>query len=251
MERRTERFRSTLKNGDRLVGTFMKTPSAITAEVLGLSSLDLICLDAEHAPFGRIEVDRCIAALRAADMPSLVRVPGDSPHDIRNALDCGASGVLVPHVTGGEQAAAIVKAAQFGEGGRGYAGSPRAAAYGTRDVAEHLAFSREHTSIIVQIEDIAALSQVEAIAGAGVDAVFIGRVDLAVAMGGGFFDPDVIEQVRRVCEQARKVGTTVGMFVPDPVEIPGWIEVGASLFLLSSDQSLLLGGANALAETVS
>ncbi len=231
-----------------MIGTFMKTPSSIVAEVLGLSTLDVVCLDTEHAPFGRIEVDGCIAALHAADMPSLVRVPSDSPHDIRNALDCGASGVLVPHVTSAGQAEAIVKAAHFGEGGRGYAGSPRAAAYGTRSMAEHLSHSRDHTVVIVQIEDMAALLHVEEIAASGVDAIFIGRADLAVAMGKGVSDPDVVEQVRRICQEARKVGTTVGMYTPDASEIPRWIEAGAGLFLLGSDQGFLLDGAAQLAK---
>ena len=92
-------FRGRLLAGETLAGTFQKTPSPIVSEVLGLSALDAVCLDGEHAPFGRLETDLCIAALRAADMPSLVRVSSDSPHDIRNALDSGATGIVVPHVT--------------------------------------------------------------------------------------------------------------------------------------------------------
>ena len=67
-------FRARLRSQDRLLGTFSKTPSPIVHEVLGLSPLDCICIDAEHAPFGRSELDLCLMALRAADMPSLVRV---------------------------------------------------------------------------------------------------------------------------------------------------------------------------------
>ena len=54
----------------------------------------------------------------AADMPSLVSIAEDSPREIRNALDSGATGIVVPHVTTAEQATAIVKAAHFGVGGR-------------------------------------------------------------------------------------------------------------------------------------
>ncbi len=251
MTDRIDEFRRRVVAAEPLVGTFIKTPSRIVAEVLGLSSLDAVVLDVEHAPFGRLEIDRVVGALRAADMPSIVRVSSDSPHDIRNALDCGASGILVPHVTRANQAEAIVKAAHFGEGGRGFAGSPRAAGYGTKKMADHIADSREHTTVIVQIEDLAALEQVGDIARSGVDAVFIGRSDLAVAMGKPVSDPEVIDQVRRVCTQAKRAGTTVGMFTPDFKEIPGWIDDGASLFLLSSDQSFLLDGANALAKVIS
>jgi 2-keto-3-deoxy-L-rhamnonate aldolase RhmA len=240
-------FRERLIRGELLIGTFMKTPSPIVAEVLCRSPFDVVCIDSEHAPFGRLEVDSCVAALHAADRPSLVRVPGDSPHDIRNALDCGATGVLVPHVSSAAQAARIVRAAHFGEGGRGYAGSTRAAAYTTRSMQDHLARSRAETTVIVQIEDPAAVDRTAEIAAVdGIDAVFVGRVDLAVAMGKAVQDPAVAEQVARICRDARAARKSVGMYSAGADEVPGLIEAGASLHLLGSDHSLMLSGAQAL-----
>ncbi|MEL7296413.1 MAG: aldolase/citrate lyase family protein [Pseudomonadota bacterium] len=226
----------------------MKTPSMIVAEVLGHSALDVICLDAEHAPFGRAELDACIAAFRAADMPSLVRVESDSPHAIRHALDSGATGIVVPHVTSGAQAQAIMKSAHFGEGGRGYAGSPRAAGYGTKPMADHKHDSRAGTTVVLQIEDLAALDQVDAIAASGADALFIGRADLAVAMDCAINDDALLTAVTKICTTARTAGVTVGMFTPNHGEIPGWKDMGASLFLLGSDHSFLLSGASQLAK---
>ena len=244
-------FRQKLLNRDPLLGTFMKTPSPVVAEVLGLSELDVIAIDSEHAPFGRAEADLCIAALRAADKPSLVRVADDSTTQIRNALDSGASGVVVPHVVSAGQARRIVAACHFGDGGRGYAGSPRAAGYGTKSMAQHIEASAEQTTVIVQIEDIPALDEVADIAAVdGVDALFIGRADLAVAMGVSALDARVIGAVERIVSAAAGAGTAVGMFTPDLAELPKWRGLGASLFLLSSDQSFLLEGANELAQSI-
>ncbi len=244
-------FRQRLLDRKPLVGTFLKTPSPIVAEVLGLSELDVIAIDSEHAPFGRLDTDLCIAALRAGDMPSLVRIADDSSTEIRNALDSGASGVVVPHVVGAAQARRIVKACHFGDSGRGYAGSPRAAAYGTKTMSEHLADSAAQTTVIVQIEDIPALKEVADIAAVdGVDCLFIGRIDLAVAMQKNPMDADVVSAVEAICETAADAGKAVGMFTPDLGEIPRWRELGASLFLLSSDQSFLLSGANGLAQSI-
>lgn len=251
MGQHTGSFRRRLTGGDLLIGTFIKTPSPIVAEVLSLSELDVFCIDTEHAPFGRMETDLCLSVFRAADRPSLVRVADDSPTEIRCALDSGATGILVPHVTSAEQAAAIVKAAHFGDGGRGFAGSPRAAEYATKSIDDHIAESREQTTVIVQIEDIAALQHVAQIAGVdGVDAIFVGRVDLAVAMGKSVSDKNVIATVRDICSAGQSAGTPVGMFTPNLEEIPDWRDAGASLFLLNSDQSMLLAGANALAQSI-
>lgn len=247
----TDNFRERLAAGDTLVGTFLKTPSSIVAEVLSHSDLDLYCIDTEHAPFGRLETDLCVSALRAADRPSLVRTADDSPTEIRNALDSGATGILVPHVTSAEQASAIVKAAHFGDGGRGYAGSTRAADFTTRSMADHISDSLRQTAVIAQIEDMAALENVAQIAAVdGVDALFVGRVDLAVAMQKGVSDKAVVATVRDICAAGRLAGKPVGMFTPDLDEIPDWRDAGASLFLLSSDQSMLLAGANALAQSI-
>ena len=251
MSNRMEGFKSRMASGEPLIGTFLKTPSPIVAEVLGLSNLDVIAIDSEHAPFGRVDADACIATFRAADMPHLVRTADDSPREIRNALDSGASGVIVPHVITGAQAAAIVKTSHFGDGGRGYAGSPRAAGYGTRSMAEHLDLSARETTVIVQVEDIPALGNVSDIAAVdGVDAIFVGRADLAVAMGKSPMDDAVIDAVEVICKSCKSAGMAVGMFTPDLSELPKWRELGASLFLWSSDQSFLLAGANELAQSI-
>lgn len=232
-----------------MLGTFLKTPSPILAEVLAKTALDVFCIDAEHAPFGRLEQDLCISAFRALDAPTLVRVPSDSPHDIRNALDSGATGVLVPHVTSAAQAQRIVKAAHFGDGGRGYAGSTRAAGFTTTPKSRYLSDSREQTTIVLQIEDLDALDNVADIASVdGVDALFVGRADLAVAMNKPASNDAVVAEVRRICEASKKAGMTVGMFTPDLAELPEWLDLGASLFLLSSDQGLLLEGAQQMSD---
>ena len=149
-------FRARLRARHALAGTFIKTPSPIVCEVLGASSLDVLCLDAEHAPFDRLALDGCVAALRAADMPSLVRTPSAAPEHILNALDIGATGVVVPHIRNAVDAAAAVAASRYGAGGgpwprRGYAGSSRAAGYGARAIPAHLAASADAV-VILQIE---------------------------------------------------------------------------------------------------
>jgi 2-keto-3-deoxy-L-rhamnonate aldolase RhmA len=248
MGERSQTFRARLTSGEPLLGTFVKTPSSMLCEVLSLASLDVVCLDVEHAPFGRLEIDACIAALRALDQPSLVRLSTDSPAAIREALDCGATGILVPHVTSVAQARAIVQASRFGEGGRGYSGSTRAAGFGTRSLTEHLHASRDETTVILQLEDAAAIDVAGSIAAVeGVDAVFIGRIDLAVSLKQDPLSREVVAAVGAICAAGRSAGKAVGMFAPSVDEVPRWRAAGASLFLLSSDQSLILSGARELA----
>ena len=248
----TGKLKARLRAGELIVGTFVKTPSPIIVEVLGLTSLDCICLDAEHAPFDRSALDICLMAARAANLDVLVRVPSAAPEHILNALDCGATGVLVPHVRSADEARTVLRASHYGPGGRGYAGSSRAARYTTRLMADHLSASVQSTVVVIQIEDPEAVDEIDAIAQVeGIDALFVGRVDLTVAYGAESQDDErVVAAADAVCAAGRAHGRPVGMFLARIGDVPAWRAKGASLFLLGSDHSFLLAGANDLATRV-
>jgi 2-keto-3-deoxy-L-rhamnonate aldolase RhmA len=228
-----------------LVGTFVKTPSPIVVEVLARTEMDCLCLDAEHSPFDRSAIDLCIMAARGAGKDVLVRVPSTTPEHILNALDCGATGVVLPHIRSADEARAAVAASHYGHGGRGYAGSSRAAGYTTIPMAKHKAASAARTVVIVQIEDPEAIEAVDEIAQVeGIDALFVGRVDLTVAYGTeDQDDPRVIAAVEAVCAAGLRHNRPVGMFLARVGDVPYWRAKGASLFLLGSDHGFMLAGA--------
>jgi 2-keto-3-deoxy-L-rhamnonate aldolase RhmA len=238
-------FKQRIAAGEPTFGTFLKTPSYILVEALADCGLDLLCIDAEHAPFDRGAVDACVMAARAGGLPVLVRTPSAAPEHILSALDSGADGILLPHIRTAREAAAAAQAAHYGAGGRGYAGSTRAAAYGRRAMAEHLEASAARTVVIAQIEDVEALDEVDAIAGvSGIDALFVGRMDLTVALGASSADaPEVIRAVETISHAARSAGRPFGMFVPRNSDVPRWREAGATLFLQGSDHTFLRTGA--------
>ncbi len=235
-----------------LVGTFIKTPHPSVVEALANGGLDLVCLDAEHAPFDRGDLDLCLLAARATGQAALVRPTSAAPEAILNAFDLGAAGVLIPHVRSAAEAAAAVAACRYGPGGRGFAGSTRAAGYGSKSMADILTAAAQEVGVIAQIEDREALDEIDAIAATpGLDALFIGRADLTVSLGE--ISPKaerVIAAVERIVAAGAARGLCVGMFTPDLAEIPRWRAAGASLFLLSSDHAFLVAGARVLAAQV-
>ena len=248
-----QNFRQRLYSGERLIGTFVKTPSMMVAEVLASTQLDCVCVDAEHSPFDRRDIDSNVAAYRAGNMPSLIRVPSAAPEQILNALDCGATGVVIPHVDSAEKAEACVRYLRYGDGGRGYAGSTRAAGYGSHSIETNLMINREQNVLVAQIEDLSAVTEIESIAQVdGIDCFFIGTMDLTVALGaGGPKDENVIAAIKTICNAARSADRRVGIFVPDLDDVPFWAERGVSLFLLSSDHAFLKQGAAALVNKIS
>lgn len=237
-------FKARLANKERLIGTWIKTPSSIVVEVLADTPLDLLVLDAEHAPFGRMELDACVFASRASAKPCLIRVPTSQPHDLLQALDLGCTGLIVPHVRSAEEAAAIVKASHYGPGGRGYAGSSRAANYGATSIPDHKVNSAQ-TVVIAQIEDGEAVPHTEEIAStAGLDAIFIGPVDLSVSLGeSGPGTPVMIDAIATIAAASLAAGTPVGIFANSAAQIAQFSEMGITLFIGQSDHHFLRMGA--------
>ncbi len=244
-------FRDRLRAGDILTGTWVKTPHPNVVEVLALSALDVLVLDAEHAPFDRGSLDLCILAARGGGKPVLVRPASANHEQILQALDSGADGVIVPHVRSAAEAREVVRACNYGPGGRGFAGSTRAAAYTTLGMAKHRTAAKG-VVVVAQIEDAEALDEIEAIAAVeGVDALFIGRADLTIALGAeSSDDPQVISAVERICSAGIASGRTIGMFLAQATNVPEWRPKGASLFILQSDQEFMLKGAAALVDAV-
>jgi 2-keto-3-deoxy-L-rhamnonate aldolase RhmA len=244
-------LRDRLRAGDVLSGTWIKTPHPHVIEVLALSPLDLLVLDAEHAPFDRANLDACIMAARAAGKPVLVRPTSAAHEHILNALDCGADGVIVPHVRSADEAREIVRACHYVPGGRGFAGSTRSAGYTTLGMAKHRDAAK-NVMVIAQIEDAEAVDAIEDIVAVdGIDALFIGRADLTISMDAHSpDDPVVVAAVDRICAAGRNAGRTVGMFLGRIDDVPEWRAKGASLFVLQSDHEFLLVGASALSDRI-
>ena len=251
MGERTAGFKGRLASGEGLiVGTFVKTPAIEVVEVLALSGLDVLCLDAEHAPFDRARLDACLAIGRALDVPMLVRVSSAAPEAMLTALDSGAVGVVVPHVDSADKARAVAAASRYGRGGRGgrgYAGSSRWAGFATRGMPDVLALSAAETVVIAQIEDPEGVEAVDAIAATpGIDALLIGPADLSVSYGRTDLDgPELAAAFEAVGAACRGAGIPLAAWAPSAAKAGAWRRHGLRLVLTGSEHSWMLAGARA------
>lgn len=234
-------FRQRVRECERLVGTFLKTPAFQVVEVLGATGLDFLVVDAEHAPFDRTALDVCMLAGRAVDLPMLVRIPNDAPHTILDVLDLGAIGMLVPHARSEQGVREVIGASRYRTGARGFSNSPRAGHYGRVGMADLIERADSETTVICQIEDRDAVENIERlVAIEEVDCLFIGRADLAVSYGVTDINHQLVAAaVQQICAACRAAKKAVGIFVSDPRECARYEEYGVSLFIVGSDQSML------------
>ena len=235
-------FKSRVVSRELMVGTFLKTPHYVMIEVFAQSGFDFLCLDAEHAPFDRRAIDECMAVSRALDFPVLVRVGDTSHREILSAIDCGAVGIVAPHIETLSQAEELAKAARFGLGGRGYAGSTRWAGYATKKMPDLLAQSQDETVVIAQIEEPAAVEIADSIARIeGIDGLFAGPADLSVGMGYKNQDSnELTAALKKVGVAAKENGKGYASFIGDADQAKSWAEdYGVNMFFVGSEHSFM------------
>ncbi|WP_182912682.1 HpcH/HpaI aldolase family protein [Paracoccus onubensis] len=238
-------FRARFLAGETLYGTFLKIPATMPAEILGGIGYDFVVVDEEHSPFNRETTDRIVLACKAAGIAAIVRVQSKDPAQILSVLDCGADGVLVPHVTDAATARDIVAAGRYRGGKRGFAPTTRAGGFGRAGQAEHMAAEDRRVTIIAMIEDPEAIDNIDDIVAVdGLDGVFVGRGDLAAAYAGS---DDAAAMVRAATEAvhaaAGKAGRTVAILPGTPEDAAAQARAGSTAFILSSDQGFLRNAA--------
>jgi len=235
----TRPFRQRMLAGDRLVGTFLKTPTSHATEIVAALGFDFVVIDQEHSPFDRTTTDIALMAARGSNIPALVRVSG--PEVVLSVLDCGASGILMPHVASVDYAREVAALCRYRKGRRGYATSTRAGGYTAVPMWKHIAAADESVAVVAQIEDPEALDQIDAIAGVeGIDSLFIGRGDLTAAFGDETPNPPVVRKaVETIAAAARRANKPVSVYVGARPEAEWLRDQGATTFIHNSDQGFL------------
>jgi 2-keto-3-deoxy-L-rhamnonate aldolase RhmA len=225
----------------------VKTPTTHATEILGLLGFDFVVFDQEHAPLGHDALDRMILAARAYNIAGIVRVGDPSEASILSVLDCGASGVLVPHVATVDKARHIVACCRYRGGKRGFANTTRAGEYGGRSFSDHMDAEDAEVACVAMIEDVAALENIDAIVKVeGLDAIFIGRGDLTAAIGApSMTSPETHRLVEPIMEAAQRADLPVIMLCPNRADVVAMSKLGATAFMASSDHGFMRSAAMA------
>jgi 2-keto-3-deoxy-L-rhamnonate aldolase RhmA len=171
----------------------------------------------------------------------LVRVAEATAGNILSVLDCGATGVLVPHVDTPERAKGIAESCRYRGGRRGFANTTRAGGFGDASYADHMTAQDELVTCVAMIEDLAALDRLDAIAAVpGIDAFFIGRGDLTAALGlSDQTSPQTREAVDRIMAAARRADMPAIVLPSHRQDAADMQRLGASAFVLGNDQGML------------
>ncbi|APH41979.1 HpcH/HpaI aldolase/citrate lyase family protein [Leptospira interrogans serovar Copenhageni/Icterohaemorrhagiae] len=151
-----------LKSGKFTVGSWMQIPNTSIAEILGSAGFDWIALDLEHGAFSLNLLPDLFRAISKNGALPFARVAQNHPKDIKQALDAGARGIIVPMIETAEQVQGFLKWSSYPPDGTRGVGYSNANLFGKYFDS----YSKEINSNlirVIQIENIKAIQQIDSI----------------------------------------------------------------------------------------
>ncbi|MHB9071508.1 MAG: HpcH/HpaI aldolase family protein [Sedimentisphaerales bacterium] len=202
------------------LGTWIQIGHPVVAEILANVGFDWVAVDGEHTDID-VEIFANIArAMYGRGPQPFIRVRENNTLAIRQALDMGAMGVIVPLVGSAEEARRVVAAAKYPpKGERGFCFS-RMNDYGEK-FGEYLKNANDDVAVVVMIESKGAIENIdEILAVDGVDGLFIGPYDLSGSyeIPGQTSHPIVQQGCKKVLKACEKFGKSAGLHVVVPTK---------------------------------
>jgi 2-keto-3-deoxy-L-rhamnonate aldolase RhmA len=225
------------------------------AAIAKTSGYDWLFIDMEHSALDLDTATQIAAAALPLAITPIVRVPGKEHYHASRVLDCGAQGVVVPHVDTAEEVERVVSHCRYPPAGRrSVAGGQPQFGFRSVPVGEMTRLANEETLVVVMLESPGAIERSDAIAAVpGIDVLLIGTNDLTTEMGmpGQLAGPHVEEAYRTVIAACRKHGKVPGMGgVYDPKLLERYVALGMRFILAGNDLTFLAAGARERASFV-
>lgn len=210
---------------------------------------DTIFADMEHSALGLETVSAiCVGAI-GADVTPLVRPPSHAGDWISRALDCGAQGLIVPHVDDSAQARAVVQHGLFAPLGRRSVMGPTAAlGYRAMPQADVITTLNAATLLIVMLETPQGVANADEIAAVpGIDLLLIGSNDLCTELGipGQLRHPKLRDAYEAAAKACKKHGKALGVGgIRGDLELQReLVQLGARFIIAGNDTSYLVDAA--------
>ena len=238
-------MRPALEAGKPLCGWYATFQIPDIVELVG-SDWDWIWIDLQHSPIDLAAALALVRAAEAAGTYSLVRVGKNDSYLIGQALDLGASGVIVPLVNSAEEARMVVRAAKFPPAGRRSFGSRRLAGLYGLEYADR---ANQDTVVFVQLESAEAIANAEAIAAVeGIDGMIFSPDDFIRETGANVVSPRPPdlgrEEKARIIEAARRHDKVAGCFCDRPESLRASLEAGYRLLMIVEEDVVIVDGSN-------
>lgn len=237
----TNKLKAALRAGTPVFGLLASIPSPLLVEMIGYAGYDFVTLDLEHVGVNPETLENMIRAAECAGITPLVRVPAATAATIVRVLDCGAQGIVVPHVRSRAEAEAAVAASRYHPLGRRGISGGRTTGFGTIDLATYFERANREIMVVAMIEDRDGIDDIDAIAEVpGIDMILEGAIDLSQSLGvpGQAQHPAVRSALAHLAARCREHGVPFCAMPRLVGQLDEWSARGVRAFLLGDDRGV-------------
>ncbi len=252
---KTNPVKQALRDGKPTFGTWLSLGDLFATRLLARMDFAWLTLDIEHAPIDWSQAATIFACIADAGGVPLARVPKGNHDYIKRVLDAGAWGIVVPMVNTVEQAKIAIAAAKYPPvGNRSLGGGMHSLNFGA-DSGEYYQRANDEILVVLQTESPTGAANAEEIYSLpGVDAIFVGPVDLRANMrkpdGTEATDDEFEAMIQHVIDVGKKTGTPTGMHVMDPQSALQRAEQGMQFIAIGSELRMMTQRASEIVRAV-
>lgn len=215
-----KKIRKKLKANQKSVGSWIQIPNSSLAEIIGQMGFEWVAVDMEHGSISINELPDIFRALELGNTLPIVRLAQGKEKDCKQALDAGASGIIVPMVNDAEELKKIIRYCKWPPAGNRGVAFSRANIFGHK--FEDYKKEAQAPLIVAMIENNSALENLEKILSVkGLDAILIGPYDLSASMGivGEFSNPIFTSAINKILRLSKKLKISAGIHIVEPSEL--------------------------------
>ena len=217
-------------------------------KIMATCGYDWLFIDMEHNSMDIDIASQISVAAQDAGITPIVRVPDFAHHHATRVLDCGAMGVVFPHVENADIAKKLVSYCLYPpKGHRSMTGVLPQLDFKQQAIADVAHTINDNMLIVIMLESPEAIANVDSIAAVdGIDVILIGTNDLCMEMGipGDYSNPKVKDAYSKVIEACKKYRKTPGMGgVYNEELMSEYINMGMKFILSGSDLSFMMQSA--------
>jgi 4-hydroxy-2-oxoheptanedioate aldolase len=241
---RTNTAKRALREGKPTFGTWLSLGDLFATRLLARMNFAWLTLDLEHCAIDWSQAATIFAAIADAGGVPLARVPKGNHDYIKRTLDAGAWGIVVPMVDTVEQAKTAIRAAKYPPiGNRSLGGGMHSLNFDASS-GEYFRRANDEIMVVLQTESPTGVANAEEIYSLpGVDAIFVGPVDLRAQMrkpdGTEANDDEFEAMIQRVIGIGKKTCTPTGMHVMDPQTALRRAEQGMQFIAVGSELRMM------------
>ncbi len=215
---RVAQIRQKMKNQDVTLGSWMQLDNPSVAEIMGNAGYDWVAVDLEHGHFSVSRLPDIFRALELKGTLPFARIAQGKTKDIKQALDAGARGLIIPMVETAVMVETCISQAFYPPSGTRGVGYSRTNLFG-KHFDSYAGSHAEQTLMVAQIESITGVDNLEEIlAVQGLDAIIVGPYDLSGSMGitGDFDNPSFKKVLEKILSLCRAAAIPCGYHVVQP-----------------------------------